>query len=359
MAIISTDLTKIGFKRETTFGTGISVASGFYLYGRATLEDSRAVIKSDDIGFAGKQTQQVFGVNTVNLTITCDLAFNQCWVALAASLFGTEANAVEVTGGQGDYRHDIDLADNPSFFWTVAWLHEDDRISEVYSFKPASMTMSGSSNDKGTVTFAGPCSRTNETGSAGVANTSAIINALTPRAYQTGVLNGTNSFFRINADGGAGLAVGDNKELLNYSFTLTRPMDSLFPLRAANSIYTVEPQGLGDIEGTLDFQLSSNDEATFDFLAGWRAGTTYKAELFFDGAQIAAGVNRSIRLLMPLLQSNGQRPEGFSPSAKNQRMLGKMMFRTFKRSAAPTGMTGVTDYARLSVIDLLATKWTV
>lgn len=360
MASIATDLVKIAIKKGSTWGTAVSVATtGYYTYGRMTVSGGYDKIVSDDIGFAGKILQLTYGKQNINVSFTFDLAFNQPLSALVGGVLGTEGNATETTGGQGDYSHAIDLADsNVGMFWTIAALCEDDRLIEIPSFKPVSFSVSGSINGKPTVTVQGVADRFVHFGDSPV-NSVANITGLTARAYQNAVLGNTNHYFRINSDSGAGLSSTDDKLLVDYSLSVSRVLDPLFALRGANSKYTLEPTPLGDITGLLSFKLATNDDSAMDFLAMWRSQTTWKAELYMDGAQIAAGVNRSFKFQMPYLTSDGSLPSGFDTPAKNQRMQGMMQLQMMKRSAAPTGMTGITDYIRYTPIDLLNAKWTV
>lgn len=358
MASISTDLVKIGIKKGSTWGTAIAVSSGMYLYGRITLSGGDDGYFPADLGFAGKRQTQTFLKRNLQVTITADLAYSQAIMALVTSVMGTESSPAEQTGSQGDYLRNLDLADsNVGLYWTVAWLNEDDDVAELASVKWTGFTITQEANGVGQVSVTGVADTLGITG-AGAASSVANITGNTPLTYQSSVLGGTNHYFRMNSDSGAGLSGTDNKPILNYTLSLQRTLDPLYALRGASTPYSLEPTPLGDIVGTLSFQLAYIDDSVQDLIANWLAKTTWKAEIFMDGAQIGSGVNTSYKFQMPYLMSDGSLPAGYDAPAKNSRMQPAMSFAMLKRSAAPTGMTGVTDYLRIVSIDRRSTKWT-
>lgn len=358
MASIATDLVKIGLKKGSAWGTAVAVSSGIYLYGRISISGGDDGYFPSDLGFAGKRTTQTFLRRNLSVTFTADLAYSQGVMALVASVMGTESTPSEQTVSQGDYLRNIDLADsNVGLFWTLAWLNEDDDLCELSSVKWTGFTIAQEANGVGTVTVQGVADNLTIL-AGGAASSVANITGNTPLTYQSAVLGGTNHYFRINADSGAGLSGTDNKPILSYSLSLQRTLDPLFALRGANTKYSLEPTPLGDIVGNLTFQLAYIDDSVQDLILDWLNKSTFKAEIFLDGSQIGSGVNTSYKFQMPLLQPDGPIPSGYDAPAKNQRMQPSLSYAMMKRSAAPTGMTGVTDYLRIVSIDRRSTKWT-
>jgi len=356
MAAISTDQGKIAIKRGVTWGTAVSVATGDYLYGTISVSGSKDLFIPRDIGFAGKQTTLTYLRQTLNVTITCDLAYNQTLNTLIGGVMATEAAAVEQTGGQGDYLHAFDLNDsNAGIFYTIAYFRESDAVIELPSVKLTGFSVSMPINDVPVVTFTGVANHAVTTGDA--TSTVANINALTPKTYQSAVFNGANHYFRVNADGGAGLSNSNDQLILNANFSLQRTLDPLWALRGANTRYSLEPTPLGDIVGRLTFQMYDNTRAAMDMFDLWKNGTTQKAEIYLDGDQIGSGVNRSYKIQFPYLKPTGVFPTAHDLPAKNQRLQHSLEFAMLKRSAAPTGMTGVTDYMRWISVDLRSTSW--
>lgn len=358
MASIATDLVKIGLKKGSVWGTAVAVSSGMYLYGRITVSGGDDGYFPSDLGFAGKRTTQTYMKRNLQVTLTTDLAYSQAFMAAVTSVMGTESTPTETTGGQGDYARNIDLADsNVGLYWTMAWLQEDDDLCELASIKWTGFTITQEANGVGTVTVTGVADNLTIL-AGGAASSVANITGNTPLTYQSAVLGGTNHYFRINADTGAGLTSGENKPILSYTLSLQRTLDPLYALRGVNTKYSLEPTPLGDIVGNLTFQLAYIDDSVQDLILDWLNKNTLKAEIFMDGAQIAAGVNTSYKFQMPYLQSDGPLPSGYDAPAKNQRMQPSISLAMLKRSAAPTGMTGVTDYLRIVSIDRRSTKWT-
>src|SRR5689334_11604557 len=121
MATITSNNVVAALKKGSTWGTEVIVTSGVYLYASSIqLSGGFADFLARDFGQSGKRTSQARLQADFNVTITCDLTYGQGWLALFASLMGTESTPAEVTGAQGDYLDNIDLADTTAIFWTLA-----------------------------------------------------------------------------------------------------------------------------------------------------------------------------------------------------------------------------------------------
>lgn len=356
MARISTQNVVAALKKGTTWGTEVVVSTGVYLYAsQISISGGQADFLPRDTGLGGKRTSQARLQADFNVTITCDLTYGQGWLALFSSLMGTESTPAEQTVGQGDYLDNIDLADTSAIFWSLAYSIETDRVIAIPSLQVQSATFTQALNGAGTVSFNCIAHSVVVSSTSTVAN----ITSNTQYPYETAILGGTNHYFRINADSGSSLAAGDNKQILDYSLTINRPYSTRFGLNGASSKYTLQPDQIGYLDGTLQVTVNELDDASYDMLTHWSGAGYYKAELFLDGSQIGTGVNRSLKFQMPYLQATGEFPPGHDVANNSSIFSPKITYRLLKRSTAPTGMTGVTDLLRLAEIHpTRSTKWT-
>jgi len=288
------------------------------------------------------------------VTLTCALTYGQGWLALYQSLMGTESTPAEQTASQADYLVNHDLANSIyGIFWTLGFSIESDRTISIPSVKWTSMSLSIAPNQAGTVTFQGIADRYTE----GSANTVTEIQALTQYTYNEATLGGANHYFRQNADSGGSLSSSDDKTITNLNWTITRDHDKIFGLRAANSQFTMEPQQLGPIKQVLTVTMSELDNASWDMWGQWLAQTTLKAEFFLDGNIIGSTLKESLKFQWPYLWPTAQVPGGHDFSNNNSRFTPTLSWESLKRSAAPTGMSGVTAHRLAEIHRTRSTKW--
>lgn len=356
MAEITTKDVSVAIKKGSTWGTEVAVSSGIWLdVSSIRVSGGYQDFRPRDTGRAGKRTYQTRLALNANVSITCDLTYGRGWLALFAGFMGTESSPAEQTASQADYLVTFDLADTPSIFWSLAWAIETDRVAVVPSFKVSSITIQIDANNAGTVTFNGIGDTWLQSSTSTVAN----ITGNTQYAYETATLGGANHYFRMNTDSGSALSGSDNKEIVGVTLTLSRNLSPRYGLRGANTKFTKEPLQLGDIDASLQVRVLGADDANIDALADWYSAPYKKCEIFFDGSQIAAGVNRSYKIQIPYMQSEGAFPAGFDVANNASYMDPVINYTLLKRSAAPSGMSGVTDYLRMTAIQpTRSTKWT-
>lgn len=356
MAVISRENVVAAIKIGAVWGTEVVVSSGIFLRcSKISVSDSYGDYVPRDIGTAGKYTTQTRLEQKVDVTIECDMTYGQGWIALLASLMGTESTPAEQTVGQGDYLSNIDLADTSSLFWSLAFNIETDRVMSIPSLMVQSVTIPFAPNSGSTVSF--QCIA--DTRIISVTSTVANINAATAYNYEAATLGGTNHYVRVNAAGGAGLAAGDNKTVLSGSMTLSRPLERLYGVRGASTRYTMQPFQSGMIDARLRLKFSELDDATYDIWGDYLSQVQRKAEVMIDGSIIGSTINRSLKFQMPLLISMPQAPSEHDLQSIQGRNQPEIEYRMFKAAAAPTGMAGVTDYLRVAEIHpTRSTKWT-
>lgn len=356
MAGNTTGENKIALIKGVTWGTAEALGAGAVLvHARYTLSNSRGEFEPSDVGFDLFVEEVTKLEETVDITFTAEVFYGTHATMPLAMVLGVD-NVVETTVDEDDYAHSIDMtAKNAGLFTTMVATYGtgNTEVLEFPSVKWASVTWTHAANGVATIEATGIADRMVTTGAV---NDLADINACTYQDFDDfddryAVLAGANHYFRMNAASGDALDSGDNLEILNYEFNITRELDRDFTLRGANTRYTKEPGQLTRSTGTLTVQLHEINSAVIDLLALWQNGTKQKAEIFFDGSQINAGVNRSFKFQFPKLEAIGTLPTGFDLPNNNTRMRPQITFRVLRASAAPSGMTGVTNYLRCVAIN--------
>lgn len=358
MSIITTNDVVAGLKKGATWGTeGDITSSGINLYAsQISIGGGFADFLPRDFGQSGKRSNNARLQADFNVTITCDLTYGQAWLALLASLFGTESTPAEQTASQADYLTTHDVADSSTdLYWTLVYSIETDRTIAIPSLKVTGMTLTQAINGAGSVTFRCVADRVIESS----ANTVAEVTALTDYAYETCTLGGTNHYFRIDSySTGTALTSADDKTITAYTFTLDRPHQPRRGLRAALTPYTLQPLQVGPINSTLQVTHSELDNATFDMFGQWASPSFLMAELFVDGTVIGTTVNRSLKWQFPYLKIKGAIPTGHDIPNNNSLLQPTVVYDCLKAAAAPAGMSSVTDLCRLTSIGpTRSTKW--
>jgi len=357
MAYINRDLSKILIGNGTTWGTAADLTAankGKLINGRLTYGAAGfGQFESDDIGFGNFLTEVKNLDLTVDVTFTCNLSHSNVWPQIAANVLGTDTAApAEVNVGQGDYLHNLDLASsNDGKFQTLAYLIEDDYALELPSVKWHSFTMQSDVNRVGNFTAQGIV-RSIELQAVATNNAADIIAGAYQGNYEgapLGTFTGTNHYFRLNAQAGGALSSSNDLQIKYYTLSVTRPVDRGFYLQGGNSPYTNEPRQGEKTDVRFGIRFWKIDDAVRDWIADWKAGTELKGELFFDGSQIGTGANHSVKIQLPRLRPDENIPPGYDLPDKSFAEP-EPGYRCMKATAAPTGMTGVTNCLRMAVV---------
>lgn len=360
MASINTQQAKVAVGKGVTWGTAVDLTGGGVganIHTSAlTIGGSRGRFTPNDNGFDNFISELELLEYSVDLSLTFDLTYQGIWKIFVAALFGTVTGSpAENNVGEGDYLHDFDPASSVAGnFLTLAYLLEDDRSLEFPSVKPISFAITQSTNGVGVITVNCIADRlvTNSP-----VNSQADIDSLSYPTYQAAVLGDTNHYLRLNTQSGGALSSADDMEILNYNFSFNRPLQRNYPLRGANTKYTTEPAQLDVCTGQLSFLLNEIDDGSLDILDDWNDGNEKKAEIFIDGDQIGSGDNTSIKLQMPRLSPSEGVPAGHDIPSSRQLMQPTATYDMLKASAAPTGMTGVTNMCRMETVETRSAAW--
>ncbi len=353
---ISTGQGIIAIMPGVTWGTAVNATGAQAMHGLVTLRNARGEFRSRDVGFSNFLMDVVKLEESVDITLTADLSYGSLILQPIAKLFGADTCA-EVTGGQGDYRHTITLQEENDFeFTTVLWNYGTTTydLIEIPSVKWHTLRITQERNGVGVVTIEGIGDKVNTTGQS---TTYAQLAACTYDGYEAAVLGGTNHYCRINAASSGALSSSDDKNIMSYEITLTRPLERDYTLRGANTKYSMEPKQLGQTTGQLSLTFHQIDSSALDILSLWNAETQQKAEIYLDGTVIGSGTNRSYKYIFPCLEHVGAFPAGYDYPNNNARMRPTAVFNMLQASAAPTGMTGHTNYMSIVAVNTRTTAY--
>lgn len=360
MAVLgSTNEIVCGIKKATTWGTEVAVTSTgaiALLPSSFQLSDAFADFLPRDIGGGNFRKAQARLQEDCSFSIAFDSTYGSNGaLALLSGFLGTESTPTETNVGQGDYNCTMDFASSVyGNFWTLAHSIETDRVRAIPSFKVVGVTYTHAVNGAGTWTFQCVADRSIVSSTTTVGN----LQGLTQYTYETATLGGTNHYARMNTQGGSALSSTDNFTGIGWTLTMTRPHEPIRGLRGASTRYTLEPRQLGPIDVTLKIDFTEVDDATLDMLGHWTNWTKLKAEFFYDGSPIAAGANRSMKIQFPYLQATGQGPTGHDWANNNSIMQPSLTYRALLATAAPSGMTGVTNLVRFTpTFETRTAKW--
>jgi hypothetical protein len=148
---------------------------------------------------------------------------------------------------------------------------------------------------------------------------------------------------RMNAQGGGALGSSDVQQVETCEFTFERPQDRSF---IYGQDYIIEPADNEFPEVMVTFGYPRMNTVSANSLeTGLRAGTAYKADLTYTGATYINSTDRYSKLYQfPYMELQ----DFEAPPAGAAQVKPKAMFKLKLPSAAPTGMTGVTNPFRIS-----------
>lgn len=347
MAAIGTNQVKMGIMPGVTWGTAVAVSGAQLIHGTYNLRTSRVEWSPNGTGFDNFKTEVCKLEESVEITMTCDLAFNSVCAQPLAHILGQDTST-EQNVGEGDYQHVMKLdEENDGEFSTFAASYGTgaNDVLEIPSVKWHTVTVTQSRQGIGSIAFTGIGDKV-LFGTDATNALSDLDGASYPdsNSDQCAYLGGADAYFRVNAQSGGALSSSDNLQIMDYSFTIARPLVGKHVLRGANTRYSIEPKQRGNTEGSLQFTLNEIDHSAIDLPSLWANDTEQKAEVFFTGADIGSGDKRAFKFLFPRLQFSSSIPSGYDAPNNNSEMEPVANFMLLQASSAPTGMTGHTNY---------------
>ena len=162
--------------------------------------------------------------------------------------------------------------------------------------------------------------------------------------------------FRINLNGGSALADGNKLRLSSFELNFDRKFvrdDSAFAnTYTTNDFETLEPEeDNGNPEIILKIEelnayYASIYRVNLDNVYGETISQSqWKSDITFEGGLASGSTNYKLLLEFPCLQTI----EHIEAANKHDRIGAQTTFRAMRIAAAPTGMTGITKYLKLSL----------
>ncbi len=244
--------------------------------------------------------------------------------------------------GSGAYQHTLTMADTlDGIFFTYA----TEKGSKYYAIPSFKVMKFSAMVNAGMVKMGFSCRGSK------MVNDSAIITTLAAVTYPA-IHNTTRAkygqcVFRINAQAGDALAVGDIVKPKGFTLELDRKMDS----EHGSGSYTImEPRGNGKPTVKHSLEIAHLDAVNELYHAAWIAGDEKKGDLTVTGPVIVGTHTYKVLFQLPRLQFEDVE----IPDA--QILPCKTTFRSVVADTAPTGMTGLTKPLTCIVVNTRATS---
>ena len=329
--------TKIGAIKGSVWGTAVSCAA---THGLLVLSSSLGrgfeVLEDLSLG-SGWELDPQRGTLSAGGDLAGWLRYDNNEWLLIAQLMGTAGAPTQKTAGGAvlAYQHVLQLADGiAGKFATIAQLMKSDEVWEFPSVKPVSLVIRGGKRVPLQYTIACVASHLTRNAASGTNNTTTIA-TITQRETLRRIVPDENAYFRINAQSGAGLAVGDNHPVSTFELTFTRPQEGDNVLDG--NVFSTEPTGVAHAMPTeVKVTFPVYEDKADALLDAFEADTPMKAEIFAQGPVIDGTERYRILIQMPQAIIVG-RPELSIPGPG--KLACTLTLKLTKAAAAPTGMT--------------------
>lgn len=331
-------------KKATTWGTAVECGAGdgLLLIGDG-IKHSIENIPEDSAGQGFIESQDLGKVDC-QASPEMYLRYDGALWTLVALLMGT-AGAPAQQESTSAYLHSLVMAaDLDGIFATLA-VDKGHSVHELAGAKVAGITVSGEAGQPLTLSaelIADDLTRNTSSGTNN--NTTMASVTITDKLHRVLFSQGV---FRINAQGGSALA-SPTDVITPRAFTLTINRPHTTDYTDANTIE--EPLANDFPEVTLRLEFKDYDTDTWlDAVAN---GTAKKADITFIGDTIEGAYPYTFTLEFPnLLPTSADDPQ----VNKAARLPNAVDFRCAGAASAPTGMTGITQPLKISVINTTTT----
>lgn len=342
---------RVAIKKATTWGTAVACGAGdeiLCLSGKANRDAPVVVDQSRGTGFSKDGTA---GEISSNSPFVFNLRYEGLTSLLAAMIMGT-AGAPAQQGVTAAYKHTLKwLADPYGLMICLAQLVTN-YIEEIPTAKVNKVTISGEVGAEPLKIAVDLIGINREVASA--INTLATFASVTvPSGADKNAVMFSHLVFRMNDASGAALGSGDIIYPGKFAVTIDRKLKGeptgQYRTTGANPQDLTDeatPEGNPEIGLTLEFPTHT---AT-TYMAALGADTRKKLDITATGAQIATPYNYQHLWQFPYLQLKNA-----NPTDDRGRIKEPLEFIVHGASAAPTGMTGITDPLWWSIINTRTT----
>ena len=154
--------------------------------------------------------------------------------------------------------------------------------------------------------------------------------------------------FRLNAQAGAALSSGDVIQPSSFSLQFSRPQSQDY--MAGGNDRIAEPLADGFPEPTLSLEFPTYVDDTW--ISAFIGATEFKMDMTFTGLNIADSYDYQLLIEIPRLVPKAPIRPSVDGASK---FTGGIEFNLMKAASAPSGMSGLTNPFRISVINQRAT----
>lgn len=342
MAKIKGSETPIIMKLGTTggtYGTAVAASTGDKIACKITPSITRQELTISPIGsnIVMSQESQAGRVTPV-VSISGDAGYQSGVDKVFAQFFGAVTAPAEQTVGEDDYMHRFTLnSTSNAIYNTFAYKLASGDTLEFPSCAVRSLSLSVPevhSIMQYTAELLG-----NKAELSSAVNTAAVVAAATIANSEVITVAEDDDFW-INVSSAGALSSGDQFNITSYNVTLNRPMDFIGNVKG--SAGNAAPVDQDIVSGTLSVTLQEQADKTY--WTAWDVGTVYKSRFNAEGTQIGAGVNKAIKIYLPLMKLIDPPDYSVTEAGFNTVTLN---FNLYAAAANPTGMSSTYPYIEL------------
>jgi hypothetical protein len=326
-----------------SWNVATSVTKGAYFDTDGGMKHDPVFIEDKAYGQTFLAAAEVGDINPPDLSWAGQARYEDHNHVLQACAMGSPAAVTlsnSAAGQVASWLHVIDLA--PSIDGLAITAAQDRKL---YTYELTSAKVYGFSETFGT---GGVVNHTfkvlgSKTADNSTINTNSVVHSAAFPALN-GRVQRHHGTFRMNAQAGGSLVAADAVIVEGFDFTFERPQDRSF---GTQSDAVIEPADNDFPEASVALTFPRMNTVSANSLErGLRSGTTYKADMTYLGAFINSTDRYTKLYQFPYfeLQNFETTPAGA------QQVKPKAMFKLKKPTAAPTGMSGITNPFRLTRI---------
>lgn len=334
-------------KIAPTYGTAVSGGAGNKLAAEITPSFNVEELTPKVIGTGTSMPKTATRGNfkpTINLAM--DAGYRNCMDNLIAQFMGTAGAPTEQTASQADYKHTITF--NTSLnakYVTIAYESSSATVIEYPTCAVRSITLAAQ-DAPGIMSFSAEAIANNAV-ITGTTNSNASLASATATDTEV-VAFAFDDTFRMNASSGGSLSGSDQKNILSYSLTLTRPQEIQGEIKGSSGNGAPIATGI-PLDGTLTITLKElADHADFTI---WSAETPQKCRFDVQGTQIGTGVNKAVTIYIPKMMLVTEPQYSLTSTGVNTVTL---TYKIVQATANPTGMSSTLPY--FEIINGLSTS---
>jgi hypothetical protein len=340
---------KAAYARCNTWGVPASVTQQLLLTSTDGMDTEPQLVDEDSFNQNFLAEAEVGEHTPRTPEVEMILRYEQHDVLLAGAMGSPAAPVVVSSAGANSlvaYSHVIDLVDNLEVYFTLA-ADLGRYVLEIPSLKTRGYSLRVGENGRMMIAFPIVGAKTVYDSTT---NTNSTVAAAAAATFLHRVFRKTGRI-RMNLASAGALGATDEATpyrapISDFAFNAGRPVadgDYVF-----GQDYIIAPDDNGFPEFTVDVTYPRMSTVAANSLAfGIQAGTAFKADVFFEGTYINSLTKRSLLWEFPALQLYSFA----AVAASAEQVRPTATFRAKRAGAAPTGMAGLTNPFRLTIVN--------